>query len=55
MHHVTRDFTSKQTSNIELEDIFRMNFVKFVNLVNYHAYSLTLNFIIPASRFFETF
>ena len=52
MHHVTRDFTSKQTSNIELEDIFRMNFVKFMN---FHAYSLTLNFIIPASRFFETF
>ena len=55
MHHVTRDFTSKQTSNIELEDIFRMNFVKYVNLVNYHAYSLTLNFIIRTSRFFETF
>ena len=55
MHHVTRDFTSKQTSNIEVEDIFRMNFVKFVNFVNFHAYSLTLNFIIPAYRFFETF
>ena len=55
MHHVTRDFTSKQTSNIELEDIFSINFVKFVNFVNFHAYSLTLNFIIPASRFFETF
>ena len=55
MHHVTRDFTSKQTSNIELEDIFRINFVKFVNFVNFHAYSLTSNFIIPASRFFETF